>query len=546
MGQTPPSKRQGRTPAKKRILIINCFFDDSRQSVGRTNKVPWGMGAAFLAGACSRELCEIRLHNEVHSGPLTDPELLGWPDMLVLTGLTNSLDRMLHLTAYARTGNERVIVVAGGPVVRTFPLLAKRYFDYCCEGDVEQLQDVIAEAFGREFVSEEMVPRFDLAYWSRWMNYAETTRYCNFRCSYCALTGEGRGYQKYSLDTIRRQIFSMDKRHFLVFLDNNFYGNDRANFLARIGLLRELREAGRLENWGALLTGDFFYKDENLKLAREAGCRILFSGVESFDSKWLRDVNKIQNLRSPQEQMITKCLEAGIFFAYGLMLDVTARTIEDVRAELDFVTGNPAITLPSYVTLPIPIPGTPFFNDQVRNKSILPDVKLRDLDGSTLVMRPMDELGKVLEFVRDMMSLRGYQRRVARHTWEFFKRYRSTLSAGQMTFAIANAGLLCAYALTTAPLRLDAPTAGGRGRTHLGSTEQLDPAYTPSSRIASRYESYFRPTMLTDAQGNLTEEMTLSGMRTLGAPAAKVSGVTLPRALAVNTATLDAEPASGL
>ena len=31
--------------------------------------------------------------------------LLSWPDMLVLTGLTNGFDRMLHLTAYARSKN---------------------------------------------------------------------------------------------------------------------------------------------------------------------------------------------------------------------------------------------------------------------------------------------------------------------------------------------------------------------------------------------------------------------------------------------------------
>ena len=69
----------------------------------RPYKVPKPMAPVYLAGAFSRERCEVRLHCEVASGPLEDPNVLAWPDMLVLTGLTTSLDRMRHLTAYAKT-----------------------------------------------------------------------------------------------------------------------------------------------------------------------------------------------------------------------------------------------------------------------------------------------------------------------------------------------------------------------------------------------------------------------------------------------------------
>ena len=79
---------------------------------------------------------------------MEDEGLLGWPDMLVLTGLTNGFDRMLHLTAYARSKNPKVIVVAGGPAVRALPLLSKKVFDYACLGDIEELCEVIADAFG--------------------------------------------------------------------------------------------------------------------------------------------------------------------------------------------------------------------------------------------------------------------------------------------------------------------------------------------------------------------------------------------------------------
>src|SRR6185369_148392 len=112
----------------KRVLIVNCYFDDSRQPIRRTTKIPQAVGPIYLAGAFARELCDVRCYTEVASGPLEDEQLLSWPDMLVLTGLTNGFDRMLHLTAYVRSKNPKVIVVAGGPPVRSLPLTSEKVF----------------------------------------------------------------------------------------------------------------------------------------------------------------------------------------------------------------------------------------------------------------------------------------------------------------------------------------------------------------------------------------------------------------------------------
>src|ERR1700674_460285 len=165
-------------------------------------------------------------------------------------------------------------------------------------------------------VAEEMSPRFDLAYWIGRVAEMESSRNCNFRCSFCTLTGEGRGYEKYSLEVIRRQILAMGRHDFLFFIDNNFYGNDRIFFLERMDLLRESWRKGHFGKWGALVTNDFFLRDENLTLARESGCTALFSGVESFSSAWLKKMNKRQNSSASQVGTIRKCLDAGIVFLY--------------------------------------------------------------------------------------------------------------------------------------------------------------------------------------------------------------------------------------
>lgn len=511
MLENPPGNRTTSLP-RKRVLIVNCYFDDSRRPIPKTTKIPQAVGPIYLAGAFERETCEVQCYTELASGPLEDERLLSWPDMLVLTGLTNSFDRMLHLTAYARTKNPKVIVVAGGPPVRALPLLAKKVFDYTCLGDIEELCDVIREAFGPSYVAARMIPRYDLAYWLGRIGYVETTRYCNFRCSFCSLTAEGRSYQTYDLEHIRQQILASGKRNRMFFLDNNFYGSDRNHFKARLNLISEMRDAGQFRHWGALVTNDFYQRSDNLRMIREAGCELLFSGLESFDTDWLRNFNKLQNTKAPQVEMITKSLNAGVVFAYGLMVDVTSRSVADLRRELHFITGTPEVTLPSFVTLSIPILGTPYFFECLQKGTILPNTKLRDMDGTTILQQPMDSIAEVVKFVTELQDLRGYHQRIIKHAVGFAKLYRSKLTRMQMILALGNGLLICAQPLTQSFSSLGWLRARPKPRTFISSTEPLDHMYTPAFRVDSRFESYFKPTMVTDKCGQLHEDLIESGV----------------------------------
>lgn len=490
---------KGRIRNRKRILIVNCYFDYTRRSVSRPFKVPQSMGPVYLAGAFSAELCDVRVYNEQSSGHLEDEQLLSWPDMLVMTGLTASFDRMLHLTAYVRTKNPNVIVVAGGPPIRAIPNYSQRFFDYCCTGDIEQMNEVIADAFGESYVAREMFPRYDLAYWTRWVGYVETSRNCNFRCSFCALTGEGAKYEKYDLEYIRKQIIAVGKKKVVVFIDNNFYGNDRMFFLERLDLIKEMRRAGLLRGWIMLTTNDFFCRDENLELARDAGCLGIFTGIEAFDTQWLQK-NKVQNLQFPQVELIRKTLDSGIVLGYGLIMDVTTRRIADLYRELDFITSSPDITLPGYMVPPIPFLGTPLFNECLDKGTILPNTKLRDLDCGTVSIQPLDPIDEVSNFFSNIESFRGYRLSVLRHAMSFYKRYRSKLTTFQMSMALNSGLLLCVEWLVTIHRRTS-------NHTHISTREPLEDAYKPAFCVDSQYKDYFKPTMITDEAGLLSEDL---------------------------------------
>jgi hypothetical protein len=350
-----------------------------------------------------------------------------------------------------------------------------------------------------------MQPRFDLVGWMGRFGYAETSRYCNFRCGFCSLTAEGRPYQKYDLEEIRRDILAIGPRDLIIFIDNNFYGNDRSFFLARMGLLKEMKARGQINGWCALVTNDFFARDENLRLAREAGCYGLFSGVESFDAEALRAIHKPQNLQHPQVDLIRKCLDSGITFSYGLIFDVTRRRLADMQREIDFVLGTPEITLPNYITLAIPLLGTPYFYDCVSRDQLLPRTRLRDLDTLTVALEPLDPLPDVAAFVRRLPGLRGHRTRVLRHSAAFYRRYRRRLSAGQMQIAWAGGFMLVAPYLRTRE-RL-AGRLRTSARTFVSTTETLDPLYTPALPVSSRYSAYFEPTMVTDPEGRISDAL---------------------------------------
>lgn len=506
--------------SRKRVLIVNCYFDDSRQPIRRTTKIPQAVGPIYLAGAFSRAHCDVRCYTELASGPLEDEALLSWPDVLVLTGLTNSFDRMLHLTAYARTKTPHVIVVAGGPPVRSLPLLAEKVFDYACLGDIEEMREVIRDALGPQYVAENMLPRYDLAYWLGRIGYVETTRYCNFKCSFCSLTAEGHGYKTYELDYIRQQIVASGKRRRMFFLDNNFYGSDRGHFRARLDLINEMRAQGYFNEWGALVTNDFFAREENLAMIHQAGCELLFSGLESFDNEWLRTFNKLQNTKAPQVEMISKSLNAGVVFAYGLMLDVTTRSVSDLRRELNFITTTPEITIPSFVTLSIPLLGTPYFYECLKTGTILPNTKLRDMDGTTVIQKPVSEMSEVVKFVDDLQSLRGFQKQVVKHAANFVRLYRSKLTKMQMILGVGAGLLVCAQPVATSFTGFGWLKGRRQPRTFISTTEPLDHMYTPAFRVDSRYQKYFEPTMVTNEVGELHQDVLTSGLLKTAARAA--------------------------
>lgn len=489
--------------AIKKVLIINCYFPEMREPIKRRNEVPDALAPVLLAGYFSRQHCDVKLYNEVHSGfvEVFRPELLSWPDMIVMTGLTAAFDRLLHVSAYAKSANPGVITVAGGHGVRCLPAYSEAFFDYSCTGDVEQICEVIREAFGPEYLGAEFRPRYDLAYWIKRLGYAESTRNCNFKCSFCSLTGVGLRYNPQSLEYLEDQMEAMGKRLIFFFNDNQLLGDGTESFRARIERVQRRRAAGQFKYWSGFVTDTFFWDEENIRLARDTGCLSVFVGVESFDdSMWLKSVNKKQNSRINQVDLIKRCVEGGVIFQYGLVYDPTVQTLEQMYHQLDLICDHPEIPAPNFIFMSIPFPGTPFFQDRYEKGLILPNTRMRDLEGSTLSLQPLDPVEEVVHFIRNGRNFRGYRRRFLQHQAKFLWRYRHSLGRDHMLLSSLTAAAILAPGSFSSPGALF--VRKGK-RTNVSTTERLDAVYTPRLNVNSRYESWFQPTRITDANGAL-------------------------------------------
>ncbi len=53
---------------RKKILIVNAFFDDYRRTPGSPWRIPRGSGPVFLAGAFNPVTTEVRLYSEQTDG----------------------------------------------------------------------------------------------------------------------------------------------------------------------------------------------------------------------------------------------------------------------------------------------------------------------------------------------------------------------------------------------------------------------------------------------------------------------------------------------
>jgi radical SAM superfamily enzyme YgiQ (UPF0313 family) len=207
---------------------------------------------------------------------------------------------------------------------------------------------------------------------------------CRNRCEFCATATMLQGcYRNRSIDAVMADLRAASRTtRRVAFVDTNFY-NSRSHVLE---ICTRMIEEGLDLFWGAECTLSVGDDLEVLRALRQAGCQMLFIGIESVNEAGIRDMRK-PNVVSRYRQQLQNIRDAGIlvagFFIVGL--DGDRREIVD---ELFAFIRETGVSVP-LVNLLTPIPGTTLFDRLKREGRITMEREVEFLQQNLLYNTPM-------------------------------------------------------------------------------------------------------------------------------------------------------------
>jgi radical SAM superfamily enzyme YgiQ (UPF0313 family) len=189
---------------------------------------------------------------------------------------------------------------------------------------------------------------------------------CRNSCDFCCIATVYKG--KYMLRKFSHLLEELDYLHHttrnIAFVDTNIY-NNRAYL---IKVCRMMIERNYKFVWGAQCTIDIGEDTETLSLLRQAGCRILFIGMESIDQTNLDAVHKnhrVDSYRQKMQNIHNADIKIAAFFIYGMDHD----TLETSSQLSKFIIAN-RIAMPMLNVL-VPTPGSRIYEQLKREGRIL-------------------------------------------------------------------------------------------------------------------------------------------------------------------------------
>jgi hypothetical protein len=380
-----------------RIGIIQTSMDYHRRGVPNRGPLQPGIGPLIAALLPPHEDIEV-----IHE-TLERPNWSKTYDLLFISCLHSEFDRARQLSHYWRRRGAKTVL--GGTFASTYSRLCRPYFDAVALGDPEatvpriyndykrgQLQPVYV---GSGYAAERVpTPRFDLIGPRQTVPLTfEVSRGCPFQCDFCALSSVGTRYHTRPMENLvrdvtagRRMLRGMVpewKLKIAMLLDNNVGGS-----LSVLPSFCQTMESLDLL-WGGAITFNVVSDPRNVRLLAQSGCRMLFTGLETFNPEAIQDMNKRQNNLDDTRRVIDSCHENGIALISALLLNGQVDTVEYIRS-IPARLRQSGLMVPAFFSFECPLPGTPLFHRLAADPkpAFLPNALLCDFNGYTLVQRP--------------------------------------------------------------------------------------------------------------------------------------------------------------
>ncbi len=310
-----------------------------------------------------------------------------------------------------------LITVAGGTHTTAIPDEVLKHFDTVLTGEAEGgawerlLLDAEGGCLKKKYfndsppdLAELKPPRLDLLRSSQYLPVypVEATRGCPNHCSFCFNRYIHPVYRKRPIAHVVAEIKRADKNN-IFFMDDNLTAdpeNAKELFRALAPLQKRLYFQMQLSA----------AEDEDLvRLAAKAGCRGVFTGLESINTASLDSVAKSFNHVERYKDQIATLDRNGIFVVGGLIFGLDADDPETFRQTLDFLNHSAICSVA--VNLMIPYPGTSYHHKAVAEGRLL-DNNYLNYNGYRLIVRPQKMEPEVLErayenFTKEFYSIRN-------------------------------------------------------------------------------------------------------------------------------------------
>jgi radical SAM superfamily enzyme YgiQ (UPF0313 family) len=504
----------GRAAPPRVLVLCAHLHEDRARKYDRDYLQP--MAGLHIGSLLDRSKYRVSLYHEMWHGPYDTASIAPGDFALVfVTGLQMDFDRMRQLAYFFKRAG--ALVVAGGSLCTLFPDFARQFFDVVCAGGVECVVDVM-----RDYERGALKPVYSLPQTSigdytldhRLMeeagirvpvHFIEASRGCNFKCDFCSIPAEGRTHVPYDLAAIARNIedsiassgrFSIKRRYPMVwFIDNNF-SNNRAHLRE---ICRRFSADRRIRMWGALVTQDVLRDRDLVRTMAAAKCRGIFAGIESFDMEFIAAHDKWQNVKGSGDLMadIAFAESLGMMIDYGYLFDPRMTGVERMKAEMRFILRSDVLNYPYFVAFVAPLAGTKLFWNALERGELLPNLRLRDLDGRCVAYRnTIDDAETLGAFAATIFGTPHIYfdraktlRRFFRHFWQHGRK---------------NPILSYLFHENRARLgRLGRKHSKAVKRNYIGGRDVLDPQYRdyPADITPADKRHYFDPILVTDADG---------------------------------------------
>lgn len=498
---------------KTKIQFVCSYFSQER---GKNWKKTFlqSMVGSHIYSLIDHDKYEFIMHHENWHGQLKFCDSNDF-NIVILTGLQKDFDRMRQLSYFFR--KKGALVIGGGNICTMFPDFSINYFDVVFSGGIECISQFIVDFENNCIKTIYYSPQNKISNYSvdfsgalysgihSKVHFIETSRGCNFKCDFCVIPAEGAVHSAYRIENIVKSIdsaiensyFFSIKRLFptIFFIDNNLSNN--ISHLMEI--CSYLKEQKKIKAWGAMVTQNILQNHDLIRTMAESKCRVLFTGIESLDLEFINKHNKKQNIQGSHNLLndVHFAQSCGIVIYYPYMFDPRISSIEDIKRQIDMLLSYNSLSFPLFFTTVSPFVGTKLFWESLKKRELLPNLRLRDLDGQCLCFKSsLDENEKYGKFFYQLYSNR---KSPINYLLFLIKLFRNLLNIGlsdPLQVLVHFMGSINHFITINIQL-------GRSKRNYIGGIDILDPQYKeyPKDITDNDFEKYFTPITITDKHG---------------------------------------------